>query len=328
MRRLALADVQCCPPGRTAPSWERGRPARMSRKAGQSCGIPRPAALRAGRLLRNAGGTPALPGQRATLSRSVLAILVLAAAALPGCGAAPSRRAPAATITVYAAASLTEAFDAIGDAFRQREPGIAVRINYGASSTLRTQIEQGAPADVFASADSAQMDSLARTGRVLAPAVFARSRLVVAAPAASQRVSRLSDLAGSGVRLVATPEAVPIGRYTRQVLERLARLPGMPPDYLARVQANVVSREPNVRSLVARVELGEADAAIVYATDTSRGEQRGRLRLIPIPAQANVTAEYPIAAVAGVHHRTVADRFIAFVRSPEGQSVLRRHGFE
>jgi molybdate transport system substrate-binding protein len=228
-------------------------------------------------------------------------------------------------VTVYAAASLADAFNAVKAEFERSDPGWRIRLNFGASSQLRTQIEQGAPADVFASADYAQMGPLAREGLIHAPVILARNRLTVVVPNANPgRVGKAEHLARPGLRIVTTAESVPIGRYTRQLLENLEKTRGYPPDFARRVSANVVSREANVRSVLAKVELGEADAAIVYESDAKSSR---RSRAIPVPASANVTAEYPIAVVKAARSPVGAERFIRFARGKAGARILRRYGF-
>jgi molybdate transport system substrate-binding protein len=228
-------------------------------------------------------------------------------------------------ITVLAASSLTDAFQAIQPEFEKASPGVKLRLEFGASSTLRTQIEQGAPVDVFAAADQEQMQPLMKAHLVEAPRPFARNRLVLVVPAANPgRIAAPLDLTRPGLRLVTTVEAVPIGRYTQELLRKLARTPGYPADFARWVNRNVVSREANVRAVLAKVELGEADAAVVYATDARFSR---RVKVIPLPPAANVTAIYPIAVVTRSSNRREAETFVRFVQSRAGQQVLRRFGF-
>lgn len=244
---------------------------------------------------------------------------------LAGLGLLERAGAGGRTLTVYAAASLTGAFNALEPTFEKANPGWQVRFNYGASSTLRTQIQQGAPADVFASADYDQMKPLADAKWVLAPQTFARNRLALVVPAANPgRLHGPQDLARPGLRIVTTTDVVPIGRYTQQLLANLARQKGYPPDFARRVNGIIVSREANVRSVLAKAELGEADAAVVYETDARASR---RVKTIPLPPAANVTAEYPIAVVAGSPNRPQAEAFVRFIRAKEAQAVLRRFGF-
>lgn len=228
----------------------------------------------------------------------------------------------AQTVRVFAAASLTESFQELAAAFEDTTPGSEVLVNLAGSSTLATQIVQGAPADVFASADSRQMRRVAEDGLLVGEAVtFARNRLVVITPADSE-VSTLEDLTRDGLFLVLASSEVPAGNYAREVLVRLNALYGE--DYAEQVLANLVSSEPNVRQVAAKVALGEADAAFVYATDAAILED---VRVIEIPAEVNVEARYPLAVIEGRSERGVAEQFVAFVLSEPGQTILRRYGF-
>ncbi len=240
-------------------------------------------------------------------------------------------KATAADLTVFAAASLTDAFKTIGSAFEHGHPGTHVAFDFGASSLLRTQIEQGAPADLFASADTAQMEPLARSGKVRGVMPFVRNQLVVVVPAANPgHIRGLEDLARPGLRLVITAEQVPIGRYTRLALAKMsapgARPRGTRVDFERRVLANVVSQEPNVRGLLTKVELGEADAAIVYASDAVAAGRK--VKVIPISERYNAIAVYPVAVVTGSSHPGEAGAFVQYLRSRPAQSVLRRYGFQ
>jgi molybdate transport system substrate-binding protein len=235
---------------------------------------------------------------------------------------------PSTELTIFAASSLTDAFKEIGAAFEAANPGVKVSFSFGASSQLRTQIEQGASADLFASADQAQMDRARQADLLQGDArVFARNRLVVIVPPGNPgRVRELADLARPGLKLVTAGPEVPVGVYTQAVLERMAQEPAFGGDFMERVNANVVSREPNVRQVVAKVQLGEADAAIVYASDVTPdvAPKLGRLEL---PDRFNVLANYPIAALRGAPSEQTAERFIAYLLSPAGQTALAKWGF-
>lgn len=242
---------------------------------------------------------------------------------------APAVRTPAAaghTVRVFAAASLTEAFREIGAVYTRAHPGDRVEFNFAGSQVLRTQIEQGAPADVFASADVPQMDPLRRARLVEAPRFFAHNRLVAITPAKGRKVLRLQDLAVPGVKIVVAGPAVPVGLYTAQSLAKMARSGRFGARFQQRVQANVVSDETNVREVLAKVELGEADAGFVYTTDAATA--RGRVRLIAIPRAFNVIAAYPIAVVSDSRLKAQAAAFVALVLGPQGRAILRKHGFQ
>ncbi len=259
---------------------------------------------------------------------ALVSIAVLASA-LGACASTEADRtteAPPARLSVFAAQSLAESFTSLAHAFEAAHPGVTVEVNLASSSALATQIEQGAPADVFASADVPQMERLAKPGLLAAPAAtFARNAPVVVVPADNRaRIEGVRDLARPSLKLVLYPRDVPIGAYARQVLANLERdLPE--PAYEARVLANMVSLEPNVRAALTKVELGEADATFVYRTDAATTPS---VRVIEIPPGANVIAEYPIAVVAGSRQRPLAESFVAFVRAEDGQRILLSAGFE
>ncbi len=259
---------------------------------------------------------------------TVLACAGLAALACSGDGAGAGRDAGGGEITVFAAASLTDAFHEIGAAFRATHPGTDTRFNFGGSPTLRVQIEQGARADVFASADGQQMELAQKSGLLASPPmVFARNSLVIITPAADRgRVSGPADLACPGLKLVVTNKDVPAGAYFRQMLANMDGDPDYGAGFGGRVLSNVVSEESNVKQVVAKVELGEADAGVVYATDVTPSVAP-ELRTISVPAKYNVVAEYPIARVADGGNPKGGQAFIDFVLSPAGQAVLKKYGF-
>ena len=235
--------------------------------------------------------------------------------------------APPSTLTVYAAASLTEAFTELGRRLEAAHPGLRVRFNFAGSQQLAVQIAQGAPADVYAAADQRWMDYAVEKGAVEGePRVFARNRLVVIVPRANAaRIGKLTELARGGLKLVMAAEAVPAGRYTREALEQLARAPGFPDRYDRRVLGNVVSQEENVKGVVAKVQLGEADAGFVYRSDVTPSGSRF-LRVIEIPDEYNVFARYPIAVLKGASGAQAGRWFVDLVMSEPGQQTLARHG--
>ena len=258
------------------------------------------------------------------MGASLSASLTLALTLLSGAGRA---RAQSDLVTVFAAASLTEAFNELGRRFEREHPGTRVRFNYAGSQQLVLQLQQGAEADAFASADERWMRTAQEDGLLAgAPTLFARNRLVVIVPAGNPaRVSALPDLARPGLKIVLAAEAVPAGRYTRQALDKLAGAAGFPADYAARVLANVVSEEDNVKAVVTKVELGEADAGFVYRSDVRPGAARA-IKVLEISDRYNVIAAYPIALVRGSKHIAVARRFVELVLGDSGQVVLERHG--
>jgi molybdate transport system substrate-binding protein len=252
-----------------------------------------------------------------------------------GSGPLPPRVSPevpidqaSGTVTVFAASSLTDAFGELAQAFQAANPGARVELNFGGSTQLFTQIDQGAPADVFASADQVQMDRAKAAGRIDGPdRAFATNRLVVIAPASNPAgLTGPGDLARPGVRLVTSQADVPIGAYTQTMLDRMSQVPTYGAGFKDRVNANVVSREANVRQIVAKVQLGEADAAVVYRTDATP-QIASQLAIFDVPDQFNVPATYPIAVVQGAPNRAAASSFVEFVLSPTGQAILARWSF-
>jgi len=229
------------------------------------------------------------------------------------------------TLTVYAAASLTDAFTEIGHAFEVEHPDVTVVFNFGGSQNLRTQIEQGAPADIFASANTKEMDVLVAQNFVISgvPHIFLTNQLVVILPKNNPAgITSLEDLSNPGLKLVLAAVEVPAGGYARQVLEKLNTM--FDADYKKKVLANVVSNEDNIRQAVTKVQLGEADASIVYVTDAVAASE---LQQIEIPLDVNVIAEYPIARLANSQSAKLANEFIAYVLSPVGQVILEKWGF-
>lgn len=225
------------------------------------------------------------------------------------------------TLTVFAASSLTDAFEDIVAVFETDNPGVTVLLSVAGSATLRTQIEQGAPADVFASANVVHMDALREAGLVTDVQRFVGNRLlVVAQPEAG--IQTLTDLAREDVRLVVAAPQVPVGSYAREMLEHVAARDGQA--VVDAILANIVSEELNVRQVVSKVLLGEADAGVVYQSDALAFAE---LAVIPIADALNVTAEYPIAVVREANEVDVARAFVDFVLSEAGQQVLEAYGF-
>ncbi len=232
-------------------------------------------------------------------------------------------------LTVFAAASLGDAYRALGADFETGHPGAKVQFNFAGSQQLVLQLTQGARADLLASADERWMQVAVDSGLIAGtPELFARNRLIVIVPRGNPAgVARLQDLARSGVKVVLAADVVPVGRYSRQVLTKLSAAPGFGAQFGARVLANTVSYEDNVKGIVAKVQLGEADAGIVYRSDAT-GPIAGQLQVIEIPESANVIATYPIAVLARSASAGLARNFLALVLSPAGQATLARFGFD
>jgi molybdate transport system substrate-binding protein len=231
-------------------------------------------------------------------------------------------------LTIFTAASLTDAFKEMAAQIGQANPGTKLTFNFAGSPTLRTQLAQGARADVFASADEPNMFGAEKDGTITGePRIFAHNMLVVVVPANNPPgIKTLQDLAKPKIKLVLTNKDVPVGNYARQALEKMSQDPAFGNDFATHVLANLVSEETNVKQVASKVQLGEADAGIVYSTDVTRAIHSA-VRVINIPPEFNVIAKYPIAAVKGSHNEPGARAFIEYVLSPAGQAILQRHGF-
>jgi molybdate transport system substrate-binding protein len=247
------------------------------------------------------------------VASATLAVLALL---LAGCASASPAAGNGAggSITVYAAASLTGTFTMLGKDFERAHPGARVRFDFGASSTLATQIGQDAPADVFASAATDDMDDVVRAGRAVRPVVFARNRMEIAVPPGNPaRISSVADLARSSVRVALCDPTVPCGAVAAKVFRNAA------------VTLRPVSREADVKAVLAKVELGEVDAGVVYVTDVRAAGSA--VAGVPIPDAVNASTDYPIATVLGSHDASLATAFADYVLSAAGRSVLAAAGF-
>lgn len=240
-------------------------------------------------------------------------------------GALPGGSAQAATLTVFAASSLTDAFTEIGRAFQSRT-GHKATFQFAGSQTLRAQLERGARADVYASANAAQFDPLVRAGLVHPGAPFASNWLAVIVPVGRTTLRTLPDLVRPGVKLVVADRAVPAGEATRRMLAAIDHAGTYGRDYSARFLHNVASEEPNVRQVALKVQLGEADAAVVYASDVTPTLKRA-VRVLPLPSRFNARTDYLLGTVSGSAQPEAARAFAAFVRSGEGQRILKKWGF-
>jgi molybdate transport system substrate-binding protein len=257
------------------------------------------------------------------MKRVTTAIAV--ATILAGCAPSRTPPPPSGRIVVYAAASLSEAFDAVAGELREQD--FQVRAHYAGSHQLAARIRQGETPDLFAPADDRWMEDMVREEIISVPEVFARNRLVVILPLDNPgRIERLEDLARPRVRVVLGAEAVPIGRYARMALERLARQPDFGEDFDERVLANVVSQEDDVKAVAAKVQLREADAGIVYQTDLTSSVTRD-VRTLTLPEEANVEVTLSIAVLRRGANPRGARAFVAFLRSPRGQALLAERGF-
>jgi molybdate transport system substrate-binding protein len=218
-------------------------------------------------------------------------------------------------ITVFAAASLTDAFTELGTTFESENPDASVEFNFGASSALREQILAGAPADVFASANPSNMDQVVDGGAASGPEDFVTNLLEIAVPAGNEAgVTGLDDFANPDLLIGLCAEEVPCGEFGREALAKAGITPSMD------------TNEPDVRSLLTKIEAGDLDAGIVYVTDVMAAGDA--VEGVDIPADENVIATYPIAALTDAANAEVAGAFVDFVLSNEGQEILQSYGFD
>ncbi len=257
---------------------------------------------------------------RKSMTMAVSLILVLVACNAIG---------PTKTLTVSAAASLTESFSDLGRQFEAAHPGAKVVFNFAGSQQLVAQLELGARADVLASASVKDMNaaisaSLVASGTVR---IFAHNQLVIIYPPNNPgKIAALTDLARPQLKLIIADAAVPVGQYTLDMLTKMSHDPTLGPDFEERVLANVVSREENVKSVVSKIRLGEGDAGVVYKSDVT-GQAAQELGTIEIPDSLNQIANYPIAPLTSSLEPELARQFIDLVLSPTGQKVLTQYGF-
>jgi molybdate transport system substrate-binding protein len=268
-------------------------------------------------------------GRAGSRPRALPAILLFAlSVAACGGGASQTADAPGASVElrVAAAASLRTAVVDLTDAYAAANPGVTFTIATDSSAALRTQVQQGAPFDVFLSADVANPTALADAGLTAGePVAFTANTVALVVPGDNPAgVTTPADLALPGLRLVAAGGKVPITGYADRVIANLASIPGYPADFVAAVEANVVSREDNVAAVLTKVELGEGDAGFVYATDAAAS---GKVRSIPIPEAADVRAAYAGVVVKGGGDAAAAAAFLDWVAGPAGQAILAPLGF-
>jgi molybdate transport system substrate-binding protein len=275
----------------------------------------------------------------------VLAPIVIAAIALAACASAGGVSSPQATdaasatiapaaspsaaavdLTIYGAASLKKALAEIKASYEAANPGTTITISTDSSTALATKIEQGAPADVFLSADTKNPQALVDKGLAVGPVTeFARNTLAVIVPAGNPAgIQTPADLAGTGLKAIAAGDAVPITEYANQLVANLAKESGYPADFAARYAANVASKEDNVAAVVSKIALGEGDAGIVYATDAKASD---KVTTVPVPDSANVPATYGGVVVKASPNAGAATAFLNWLAGPDGQASLASLGF-
>ncbi|MGI5837096.1 MAG: molybdate ABC transporter substrate-binding protein [Chloroflexota bacterium] len=271
--------------------------------------------------LTSCGGAPA-PSPAATVNPAISAAASPTAATVPVSSGQPKK------LTVFAASSLTESFTELATGFSAKAEGAKVTYNFGGSNQLRTQIEQGAAADVFASANEKEMDTLVKAGLIEGvPSIFAKNRLVVITPKGNPgKVEKLQDLGREGLKIVVAGPNVPVGNYMLQMLDKMNADPTYGSGFKEKFMKNVISEETNVKQVVAKVQLGEGDAGVVYGTDVT-AKVAPEVQMIEVPDAFNVTAQYPIAPTKDAKEKELAQAFVQFLLSDEGQQVMKRYNF-
>ncbi len=285
------------------------------------------------------------PPKEPRVKSRVLAPIVIAAIVLAACssaGGAPSPQATAAAsatiapvappsaaavdLTVFGAASLKKALAEIKVSYEAANPGTTITISTDSSTALATKIEQGAPADVFLSADTQNPQSLVDKGLAVGPVTkLAGNTLTVIVPTGNPAGIRTpADLAKAGVKVIAAGDAVPITKYANQLVANLAKEVGYPAGFAAKYAANIASKEDNVAAVVSKIALGEGDAGIVYATDARTSD---KVATIPVPDSANVAANYGGVAVKASPNLGAATAFMSWIAGPDGQAILKSLGF-
>jgi molybdate transport system substrate-binding protein len=272
-------------------------------------------------------------------SRAILAAVVVLALVACGGETTPPSRPPATAppshlpgtpaaleLTIFAAASLKSVLDEVKAEYEAANPGTTLTISTDSSAALETKIEQGAPADVFMSADTTNPQKLIDRGFATEPLVeFAGNRLTIIVPADNPAgIERPADLARGGVDIIAAGDEVPITKYAGQLVRNLAGQPGYPGGFEAAYAANVVSKEENVKAIVGKIELGQGDAGIVYVTDAAGVPN---IRTIEVPDAANVLATYAGVLVKASSSEAEGRAFLAWLAGSSGQAVLAHFGF-
>ncbi|MEV7299096.1 molybdate ABC transporter substrate-binding protein [Streptomyces clavifer] len=249
----------------------------------------------------------------AVLTAAVLVLLAACGSEEKDSGGASASGGPRVDLTVLAASSLTDVFRTAGAAYEKEHPGTRVTFSFAGSQELAAQVRQGAPADALVTADTRTMDGL--TSDTGTPTVIAKNRLVIATGRGNpEKVASLKDLADPGLKVVLAAPEVPVGRYSREILDA------------QKIDVKPVSQEPNVRAVLSKVELGEADAGLVYRTDAATATDK--VDAIDIPDAQNAVASYPAATLRTSENSEAAAAFVTWLSSPDAQKFLTDAGFQ
>jgi len=250
---------------------------------------------------------------------------------IPACRRGESRGGPdGRELRIFVASSLVPAFQDLADTLHARDSGLVIRLNGGASSSLVSQLELGGSADLLATADEQWMTVAQQKGLVHASELFAQSSLALVVstrPDVSSFLRQPVNLASPGTKVVLAGPEVPLGRYSRRLLDRLAGIPGYGTDFASRVESNVVSQELSAAEVASKLRLGEADAAIIYRAQLLQ-DTSGTFRELPVPGTDDIVAGYLIARTTALTDSADATAFLELVRSPRGRAILQNHGFE
>jgi molybdate transport system substrate-binding protein len=324
---ITLAFLAACSPTAATPTAAPAA-APTSAPVAAPTTAPKPAVTPPPAAAPTTAAAPPTAAAVAKPTAAAAAAPTTAPAAQPTAAPKPAATTPiSGEVVVFAASSLTDVFQDMATAFQAANPNAKLTFNFGASTQLATQLGQGARADVFASADQAQMDNAKKTDAIAGQdRVFARNRLVVITPKDNpKKITAVKDLANDGVKFVTAAAGVPIGQYTMQMLDKAVADPTYGADFKSKVVANTVSMEDNVRQVVSKVQLGEADAAVVYSTDATP-QVRDQLQIIQVPDPLQTLATYPIAVAKG-SNSAGGEAFVAYVLGTDGQASLAKWGF-
>jgi molybdate transport system substrate-binding protein len=260
--------------------------------------------------------------------KKILFGLIIILIMISGCQFA-KKKSEETTLRIMAAASLTEVFNDLEKNFEEKHPDIELGCNYAGSQTLFSQIKSGVPADIFASANVEYMERLENDDLVIEPTIFTHNKLVIVVSEESEKsIDNIDDLIKSEVKIVIANESVPVGKYTLKMLDRQSDNPNLPLDYKEQILAAVVSKELDVKSVITKVELGEADAGIVYKTDANAADQ-DKIKVVNIKNEYNVTATYLVSLLQNISskNKEAANKFLDYLYSDDGQKILEKQGF-